>query len=66
MSMSKYIRRNHTGHRMGEHHPKARLSDADVIKMRRMHVAGSNVAVIARAFDVSYFTAYDIVKYKTR
>ena len=64
--MSKHIRRNHTGHRMGEHHPKARLSDDDVIKMRRMYEQLENVAAVARAFGCPYFTAYDIVKYKTR
>lgn len=64
--MKNQIRRNHTGHRMGEHHQKARLSDGDVIKMRRMYEQVENVAAVARAFGCSYWTCYDIVKYKTR
>lgn len=64
--MSKYIRRNHTGHRLGEHHPKARLTDADVARMRAMHAGGASIPHTAMEFGCSYWTAYDILKYKTR
>ena len=64
--MTKHIRRNHTGHRLGEHHPKARLSDDEVFKMRRMSDLGASIPAIAKAFECSYLTAYDIIKYKTR
>lgn len=65
MSMSKHIRRNHTGHRLGEHHPKARLSDDEVVKMRAMHAGGARIPVVAVTFGCSYWTAYDILNYKT-
>ena len=51
----------------GEEHPKAKLSDDDVQLMRELHDDyGISVAEIARKFDVSYWTARDICKYRTR
>lgn len=55
------------GWRRGERHPRARLSDHDVDLMRELHEAhGLSVAEIARKFGVSYWTARDIVQYRTR
>jgi len=53
--------------RRGERHPKARLSDHDVEFMRQLHDEYClSVADVARKFDVSYWTARDICKYRTR
>ena len=59
--------RNHTGHRMGECHQKAKLSDAQVVEMRRLR-AEHNLSYwqLAAQFGCGMSTARDIVKYYTR
>ena len=53
--------------RNGERHHKARLSDEDVELMRELHEAhGLKVSEVARKFEISYWTARDICKYRTR
>jgi len=61
------MRRNHTGHRVGEGHHRAKLSDADVGRMRAMYrpyVFG--MVRLARFFCVPVSTVRDIVTYATR
>ena len=53
--------------RTGESHPKAKLTDRDVDLMRALHEDHFiSIPECARKFEISYFTAYDILKYKTR
>ena len=59
--------RNHTGHRVGECHQRAKLSDAQVRNMRNAHEKlGMSRAEVADQFKVSYWTARDILTYTTR
>ncbi len=61
------ITRNHTGHRVGECHQKAKLSDDQVRNMRHAHEnLGLSRAEVADLFNVSYWTARDILTYTTR
>lgn len=61
------IARNHTGHRIGEGHHRAKLSDAQVKHMRAMHeVAGLGIASCAKYFQVPFSTARDVLRYYTR
>lgn len=60
------IARNHTGHRVGEHHQRARLSDAQVIAMRADHEAGMGYMRLAARYGCGVSTARDIVNYWTR
>lgn len=57
--------------RLGEDHPKARLSDADVKLIREMAEAGMKPAQIAAKLDdydppISRFTIKDIVRRRRR
>jgi len=52
--------------RTGESHPKAKLTNKEVELMRTLHEEGVSIPECARKFEISYFTAYDILKYKTR
>jgi hypothetical protein len=61
------IRRNHTGHRMGEHHQKARLTDAQVAEMRAKHVPYVyGYKRLAVDYGCGESTARDICTYRTR
>lgn len=54
-------------HASGEKHPKAKLTDAQVAKMRRMYkprVVG--YVTLAEEFGCSWRTVRDIVTYRTR
>lgn len=61
------VRRSWTGHRMGESHPRARLSDHDVELMRRLHEEhGLGYGTLADKFECGASTARDICTYRTR
>lgn len=45
----------------GSSHPRAKLDDASVITMRKMHNEGSSIAAIAREFKIGESTARDII-----
>lgn len=63
------MRRNHTGHRMGESHHRAKLSDAQVAEIRAAHRPGRHghgYRVLARRFGVGESTIRDICTYRTR
>lgn len=61
------IARNHTGHRIGEGHHRAKLTDDQVREMRRQHEQnGVSRPKVAAMFGVSYWTARDILEYRTR
>lgn len=61
------MKRNHTGHRVGEHHHRAKLSDAQVAEMRAIRQRhGTSYANLAAIFNCGESTARDIVKHWTR
>lgn len=60
-------RRNHTNHRVGEWHPRARLTDQQVSEMRAIrHETGASYQALASRFSCGVSTARDIVTYRTR
>lgn len=60
------ITRNHTGHRMGQSHQHAKLTDEQVREMRRLHDEGVGYGTLAFFFACGASTARDICKYWTR
>lgn len=60
------ITRNHTGHRVGEHHQRAKLSDTHVARMRAEHARGVGYRRLAKHYDCGISTARDICTYRTR
>lgn len=61
------IARNHTGHRVGQYHQKARLSDEQVRQMRHdREREGMSYAKLAKKYGCGVSTARDIVNYWTR
>lgn len=65
----KTIRRNHTGHRVGEDHQRATLSDEQVREMRRLHTRPTErlgYRALAQRFGCGQSTARDICTYRTR
>ena len=60
------IRRNHTGHRVGESHQKAKQPDAVVRKARQLRKDGHPIESIAVKIGVPYWTVVDWMQYKTR
>ena len=64
--MKTLLARNHTGHRVSQHHPRAKLSDAEVKEMRTHHAAGIGYARLAKHYRCGISTARDICTYRTR
>jgi|GEM_PF-2534379 len=61
------ITRNHTGHRCGACHQKAKLTDAQVAAMRADYDAGLGGYVeLSRRYICGITTVRDIVQYRTR
>lgn len=60
------IMRNHTGHRMGEHHPKAKLTDQQVREMRLLRKRGWKYLALSIEFNCPESTVRDICTYRTR
>lgn len=60
------MKRNHTGHRVGEWHQKAKLTDAQVKRMREARSHGFTYADLAGIFRCGQSTVRDIVTYRTR
>lgn len=61
------IQRSPAGYRCGESHPKARLTDAQVVEMRRAREdRGVPMKVLALQFSVSYWTVAKICRYERR
>lgn len=55
-----------TGHRAGESHGRAKLSDRDVELIRRLHENGVKYGQLARSFGVSAETVGRICRYEIR
>lgn len=49
----------------GERHYGARLTDAQVVEMRKRNDAGESIADIARAYGIAYKNAWKIINKKT-
>lgn len=65
--MNRSVTRNHTGHRVGESHHRAKLSDEKVREMRHDHEKnGMTWKQLAYKYSTSYWTVRDIVSYITR
>lgn len=61
------IARGITGHRIGESHSKAKLTDSQVREMRRQREEyNRSYRWLAQRFECGESTARDIVKYRTR
>lgn len=64
--MSAHVSRNHTGHRVGEHHQRARLTDDQVRAMRDEYGPGMGYVRMSRKYQCGVSTVRDIVQYRTR
>ena len=51
--MQKLVALNENGRRVGEHHPGAKLTDAEVSLLLELREQGYSYAWLARKFDVS-------------
>lgn len=61
------MRRNHTGHRIGEWHQKSRLTDAQVAQMRADYDSGrGGYRTLAQMYGCGISTVRDIVQFRTR
>lgn len=63
------MKRNHTGHRVGEDHHRAKLSDMAVRRMRELRQKDAalwTLSVLAELFGCGLATARDICDYATR
>lgn len=61
------ISRASSGHRCGQSHQRAKLTDEQVIEMRRRHeVDGIGYRKAAKEFGCGQSTARDILTYRTR
>lgn len=63
------IRRNHTGHRVGQTHPKAKLTDQQIAEIRTLHrpyIRGLGYRALAKRYGVGESTIRDICTYRTR
>ena len=61
------MRRSLSGHRVGEHHQRAKLSDDQVKAMRAEYVPGViGYETLAKKYGCGISTARDICTYRTR
>jgi Mor family transcriptional regulator len=61
------ITRNHTGHRCGASHQRAKLTTEQVNAMRAEYSAGgAGYAYLAAKYQCGVSTVRDIVQYRTR
>lgn len=61
------IKRAWTGHRIGDSHPRTKLSDRDVELIRQLHERhGIGYGTIAKKFDTPRSTIATICRYQTR
>lgn len=64
--MKKVIGVNERGLRVGQDHQRAKLSDAAVEMIRRLHEGGMPYRVLAIKFEISYMHAWRICNYRER
>lgn len=66
MTRKAFVSRGWTGHRIGESHPRARLSNDDVRLVRALHDEGLGYKRIADKFESGVSTIRDICTLRTR
>lgn len=59
--MQKRVTLNELGRRVGESHPRAKMTDAEVDLVHSLHDDGLSLQVIAEKFDVSKGCIWKIV-----
>ena len=64
--MGKALAVNDVGLRIGEDHPNAKLTDAEVERIRQLREGGMRYAVLAEKFEVSRWTIGRICRYERR
>lgn len=65
--MTHRVRRSPNGNRIGESHPRARLSDDDVSLMRELHEQHDvSYRELGEKFDTPYRSVRDICQYRRR
>ncbi len=64
--MQRTITVNEAGLRIGEDHPGAKLTNAEVEAIRQLHESGLSYAALAEKFDVSKWTIGRICRYERR
>jgi predicted DNA-binding protein (UPF0251 family) len=64
--MEKTVAVNEAGLRIGEDHPNARLTDAEVERVRLLHEEGMGYEALAEKFEVSRWTIGRICRYERR
>ena len=65
--MTPYLRQQRRGHRRGEAHPRAKLSDNDVALIRTLHERhGLGYGTLAAKFETSKSTVRNVCTYHTR
>ena len=64
---SKFFGVDDHGNRVGEDHPRAKLTDHEVELIRQLHEEGGlSLREIAEKFEVTKGTVHDIVNYRRR
>lgn len=61
-----YVGVNEAGLRVGEDHPRAKLSDHDVDLILELHLTGMGYAEIANKFEVTKWAIGRICRYERR
>lgn len=64
--MQKTVAVNDDGLRIGEDHPNAKLTDAEVERIRSLHESGMNYETLAEKFEVSKWAIGRICRYERR
>lgn len=64
--MAVVITRGPSGHRTGQSHGRAKLSDEQIERMRVLNELGWGYRVLAELFQCGISTARDICTYRTR
>jgi len=64
--MQKTVAVNERGLRIGEDHPRAELTDAEVERIRELHEEGMSYAVLAEKFEQTKGAIAKICRYERR
>ena len=64
--MQKTVAVNDAGLRIGEDHPNAKLTDAEVERIRSLHEDGMSYEALAEKFEVSKWAIGRICRYERR
>jgi DNA invertase Pin-like site-specific DNA recombinase len=64
--MTRIVAVNDAGLRIGEYHPRAKLTDAEVELVRRLYEGGMRYSELAMKFEVSKWAIGRICRYERR